>query len=583
MQLTVFLQDLAATMAVAGVVTLIFYQMKQPVVLGYIIAGVILGPHTPPFALIQDENTVKTLADLGVLFLMFSLGLEFNIKKLFRVGLAAAVAALSEIVFMTFIGYELGQFFGWNTLDSLFLGAMLSISSTIIIIKALYELGMSKEHFAQITFGILIIEDILAIAILALLSSVSVDGEINTLEVITTLGKLLMFLVSSLIIGILIVPKFISYVSQLKRNEILLISVLGLCFGFCWIVMQLDYSVALGAFIIGAIMAESKEIHAIEKLIDPLKNMFSAIFFVSIGLLVDPSIIMQYKLEIAIITLIVILGKIITCGFGVFIAGKNGQDSVRVGMSLAQIGEFSFIIASLGISLKVTSAFLYPIIVSVSAITTLITPYLIRFSDPCSGYLSKASPSRLATWFNRYSLWMHHQQAQNKKSIIIKLIKKSILQIFVNSTLVAAIFFLGFHLAKLIQYHAPIYDHSLQNTFIWGSALTLSLPFLIAIYRKLKALSMILVEMLYQKKFLSCFPSGLSRAIYETLPIIAMLILLLSVTMLSIAILPPLPLLSLVLLFASTLLIVLWKWFVKIHAYLQTLFLERITKRKNRL
>src|SRR3990167_833943 len=343
MQLADFLQDLAVIMIVAGVVTIIFHQLRQPVVLGYIVAGVIIGSHTPPFSLIQDEGTVKTLAEVGVIFLMFSLGLEFNLRKLFQLGSSALLAAVAEILFMLPIGYEIGLFFGWKPLDSLFLGAMLAISSTTIIVKALNELGMKNERFAQLIFGILIIEDILAIG-------------------------LLVFLVVSLVVGILIVPKLLSYVARFNSKEMLLITVLGLCFGFSLLVIRLDYSVALGAFVIGAIMAESREIKMIEKLIEPLTDMFSAIFFVSIGLLVDPKIMMTYWVPICVIVLAVVFGKVLMCGLGVFAAGRDGRTSLRVGMGLAQIGEFSFIIAALGSTLNATSHFLYPIIVAVSAI-----------------------------------------------------------------------------------------------------------------------------------------------------------------------------------------------------------------------
>ena len=349
MHLAIFLQDLAIIMIVAGIVTIIFHRLKQPVVLGYILSGVILGPNTPPFSFIHDENIIKTLAELGVIFLMFSLGLEFSIRKLFQVGTAALTAALSEIILMTLIGYEIGRYFGWNQIDSLFLGAMLSISSTTIIIKALTELGMKKENFAQLIFGILIIEDILAIGILALLSGIAAHKSLYLGDSIVTLGKLFVFLVASLVIGILIIPKILAYVVRFKSKEMLLVTVLGFCFGFSLLVMKLGYSVALGAFLIGAIMAESSEIKLIETLVEPLTNMFSAIFFVSIGLLVDPAIIHIYWLPIIVITIALVIGKVIICSLGVFMAGRDGKTSMRVGMGLAQIGEFSFIIASLGV------------------------------------------------------------------------------------------------------------------------------------------------------------------------------------------------------------------------------------------
>ncbi len=278
-------------MLIAGLVTILFHRLKQPVVLGYILAGVIIGPHTPPFALIQDEHTIRTLSELGVVFLLFSLGLEFSLRKLARVGFTALVGAVTEIAVMLGIGWGLGRWFGWSNMDSIFLGAILSISSTTIIVKALSELKLKNERFAQLVFGILIVEDILAIALIALLSALATTGQVDTPEVFATLGKLSLFMVVALVLGILIVPRLLAYVARFDSSEMLLITVLGLCFGFCLLVVKLDYSIALGAFVIGAVMAESRQLKLIEQLTEPLRDMFSAIFFVSIGLLLDPAVL----------------------------------------------------------------------------------------------------------------------------------------------------------------------------------------------------------------------------------------------------------------------------------------------------
>src|SRR5882724_2744184 len=363
MHAATFLQDLAVVMIVAGLVTVIFHRFKQPVVLGYIIAGVIIGPHTPPFPLIRDKETIDTLSDLGVILLMFSLGLEFSMRKLRQVGGTAFIAAFLEILLMVWIGYEIGRLFGWSIMDSIFLGAMLSISSTTIIVKALADLGKTKERFAQLIFGILIIEDILAIVMIALLSGIAMTGALNLATVGITVGKLGIFLVSALVVGLISVPRLIGYVAKFKSNEMLLITVLGLCFGFSLLAAKLGYSVALGAFIIGAVIAESREIHRIEILTEPIRDMFSAIFFVAIGLAIDPKILAAYWLPVVVITIVVVVGKILACAFGTFVSGNDTRTSLRVGMGLAQIGEFSFIIALLGLTLKVTSHFLYPIAV----------------------------------------------------------------------------------------------------------------------------------------------------------------------------------------------------------------------------
>src|SRR5436190_3098883 len=305
------LQDLAVVMIVAGLVTILFHRFKQPVVLGYIIAGVIIGPHTPPFPLIHDQDTIQTLAELGVVFLMFSLGLEFSLRKLKKVGVTALVAAALEILLMVWVGYEVGQFFGWNRMDSIFLGAMLSISSTTIIVKALAELGKGKERFAQLIFGILIVEDMLAIVMIALLSGIAMGGSLEVRAVVETVSRLGMFLVVALVIGLLSVPRLLSYVAKFKSNEMLLVTELGLCFGVSLLAVNLGYSVALGAFVIGAVVAESRELLKIEHLMEPVRDLFSAVFFVAIGLMIQPAMLVKYWLPILVITVAVVLGKVL--------------------------------------------------------------------------------------------------------------------------------------------------------------------------------------------------------------------------------------------------------------------------------
>ena len=313
-----FLQDLAVVMIVAALVTILFHRLKQPVVLGYILAGIIIGPHTPPFPLIHDPHTIETLAELGIIFLMFSLGLEFNLRKLKQVGVTALLAALLEIVVMVGVGYWLGRGFGWSHMDCLFLGAMLSISSTTIIIKALGELGLTRERFAGLIFGILILEDILAIVMIALLSGIAMTGSLSVGDVGLTLGKLGIFLVTALVLGLIAVPRLLGFVARFRSNEMLLVTVLGLCFGFSLLAVKLGYSVALGAFVIGAVISEAREIGQIEHLIEPVRDLFSAVFFVAIGLLIEPKLLVEYAFPIAAITVAVIVGKVLACTFGTF-------------------------------------------------------------------------------------------------------------------------------------------------------------------------------------------------------------------------------------------------------------------------
>lgn len=573
-----FIQDLAVIMLVAGVVTILFHRLKQPVVLGYIVAGFIIGPHTPPFGLIHDEDTIKTLAELGVIFLMFCLGLEFSLRKLFKVGATAFIAAFLEIVLMIWIGFEIGRWFGWNTMDSLFLGAILAISSTTIIVKALNDLKMKNERFAQLIFGVLIVEDILGIGIIALLSGIAVSGTVSSGEVFSTVGKLSLFMIVALVIGILLVPRLLAYVARFESNEMLLITVLGLCFGFCLLVVKLEYSMVLGAFLIGAIMAESRQLLKIESLIEPVRDLFSAIFFVAIGLMIDPQVLIDYAWPIVVITLAVVMGKMLSCGMGAFIAGNDGRTSLRVGMGLSQIGEFSFIIAALGMTLQVTSDFLYPVAVAVSAITTLLTPYLIRAADPLSLKLGKVVPSRLARVLSLYGEWLRSIQPQGEGAMLAAMIRRILLQVGVNLALVIAIFFSGGYFAGRIGNWLSewVSDVSQQKALIWGAALLLSLPFLIAAYRKLKALSMLLAEMGVKPETAGRHTQRVRRVIAEVIPLLSLLVIFLLLSALSASILPTSELLLVIAVVAAVVVALLWRWFIRVHTRMQIALLETL-------
>ena len=577
-----FIQDLAVIMLVAGVVTILFHRFKQPVVLGYIVAGFIIGPHTPPFGLIHDEQTIKTLAELGVIFLMFCLGLEFSLRKLFKVGATAFIAAFMEITLMIWIGYEIGRWFDWNTMDSLFLGAILAISSTTIIVKALNDLKMKNERFAQLIFGVLIVEDILGIGIIALLSSIAVSGSVSPEEVFSTVGKLSLFMIVALVIGILLVPRVLAYVARFESNEMLLITVLGLCFGFSLLVVKLEYSMVLGAFLIGAIMAESRQLLKIERLIEPVRDLFSAIFFVAIGLMLDPAILLEYALPIVVITIAVVLGKMLSCGLGAFIAGNDGRTSLRVGMGLSQIGEFSFIIAALGMTLQVTSSFLYPVAVAVSVLTTLMTPYLIRAADPLSHKLAQVMPNRLSRVFGLYGEWLRSIQPQGEGALLAAMIRKILLQVGVNLALVIAIFFTGGFFAPRIgrYFQGWILEPSWQKGMIWGAALLLSLPFLIAAYRKLKALSMLLAEMGVKPEMAGRHTQRVRRVISEVIPILSLLVIFLLLSALSASILPTNELLIVIAVVAAGVAAVLWRWFIRIHTRMQVALLETLDNHK---
>lgn len=575
-----FLQDLAVVMMIAAVVTILFRQLKQPVVLGYILAGVIIGPHTPPYQLIQDKHTIETLSELGVIFLMFSLGLEFSLKKLTKVGATALIAASGEIVLMIWVGYHLGRSFGWGTMDSVFLGAILSISSTTIIIKALEEIGKTRERFAQMIFGILIVEDILAILMIAMLSGFATTGSLAVGDVAMTVGKLSTFLGMLLIFGLILVPRLLNWVAKFKSNEMLLITVVGLCFGVSLLAVKLGYSVALGAFIIGAIIAEARHIAHIEVLMHPVRDLFSAVFFVSIGLLIDPQVLVDQWLPILVITAAVVFGKVLTCGFGTFIAGNDMRTSMRVGMGLAQIGEFSFIIAALGLSLKVTSDFLYPTAVAVSALTTLLTPYLIRSSDSVVRGMTRVMPDGLMRALDAYTSWVGRLATTPGKKSPSAFLRKWGWQILLNLLLIAG-FFIGavFMLDRVYGWWpaAPGGRNGIKG-MLWLAAMVLSLPNLIAIVRKWQAFGMLVSEMSVSHEVAKDNTKALRGLISGIVFLAGCAALFLIILVLSSAILPSRNLLIVLALVLVVVTVLLWRVFVRVHTRAQYALYETLNE-----
>lgn len=400
------LQDMAIVMAVSAAVMVFCYRWHLPVVLGYILAGLIIGPYTPPFPLVQDIESVKTLSELGVIFLLFGIGLEFSLTRLMRVGIVSLFAATLEIVLMLGIGYSLGQAFGWSFMDSLFLGAILSISSTTIIAKILLETGKLDKLFAHVILGILIIEDLLAIVIIAVLSGLASTGALTWAAAGAASVKVGAFVAGTIFLGLWLVPMLLRYLERFQSAELMVVTVLGLCFGVSLTAAHLGFSVALGAFLIGAVIAETPQAKGIVHRMEPIRDMFTAIFFVSVGMLINPALLAQYAWPIVIISVVTIVGKVVSCTFATFLTGYAPDTSLRVGLGLAQIGEFSFIIARLGERTRVTSSFLYPIAVSVSALTTLTTPLLMRQAEGIVKTLTRLSPKPLLILGNVYTAWL---------------------------------------------------------------------------------------------------------------------------------------------------------------------------------
>lgn len=401
--LPVLITDLGLILAAAGITTLLFKSIKQPLVLGYILAGLLVGPHIHFIPTVTDNESIHIWAEIGVIFLLFSLGLEFSFKKLVKVGGSASITAVVEVVFMLLIGFVAGKAMGWSTMDSIFLGGILSVSSTTIIIRAFEEIGVKHKKFAGLVFGVLIVEDLVAILLLVLLSTLAVSQQFAGSEMLSSILKLCFFLVLWFIGGIFLVPSFLKATRKLMNDETMLVVSIALCLIMVLLAVKVGFSPALGAFIMGSILAETTQAERIEHLTKSVKDLFAAIFFVSVGMLIEPGILIEYAVPILIITIATVLGKFLSSGLGALVSGQPLKTSVQTGMSLAQIGEFSFIIATLGLTLKVTSDFLYPIAVAVSAITTFTTPYLIRVSEPFYHFLERTLPVSWVEAINRYS------------------------------------------------------------------------------------------------------------------------------------------------------------------------------------
>lgn len=403
LHLPVLITDLGLILAAAGVTTLLFKKIKQPLVLGYILAGLLVGPHIKFIPTVTDNESIHIWAEIGVIFLLFSLGLEFSFKKLVKVGGSASITAIVEVICMLLIGFAAGKAMGWSLMDSIFLGGILSVSSTTIIIRAFEELGVKHKKFAGLVFGVLIVEDLVAILLLVLLSTLAVSRQFAGAEMVFSILKLCFFLILWFIGGIFLVPTFLKATKKLMNDETMLIVSIALCLLMVLLAVKVGFSPALGAFIMGSILAETTQAEKIEHLTKSVKDLFAAIFFVSVGMLIDPAILVTYAVPILIITIATVTGKFLSSGLGALVSGQPLKTSVQTGMSLAQIGEFSFIIATLGLTLKVTSDFLYPIAVAVSAITTFTTPYLIKASEPFYRFLERSLPEKWVAALNRYS------------------------------------------------------------------------------------------------------------------------------------------------------------------------------------
>ena len=440
-ELPALIEDLALILMVAGVVTLVFKKLKQPLVLGYIVAGFLVSPHMPYTASVVDMENVHLWADIGVMFLLFSLGLDFSFKKILKMGASPIISTVTIIFCMSLLGVCVGYAFGWSKMDCIFLGGMLAMSSTTIIYKAFDDLGLQQQQFAGLVMSVLILEDILAIVMMVMLSAIASGNNPDGGQMLGSIMNIGFFLILWLVVGISAIPLFLRSVRRLINPEVLLIVSLGLCCAMAVLSTKVGFSSAFGAFIMGSILAETVEAERIERLVEPVKNLFGAIFFVSVGMLVDPQILVSYALPIIVLVLTILIGQSTFGSFAFMLGGESLKSAMRCGFSMAQIGEFSFIIASLGLSLGVISDYLYPVVVAVSVITTFLTPYMIRLATPAYNSLEHRLPSRLIRMLNHLSTSHPNTTEKSKwKRLLTQMTVNTLVYSILTSATIALMF-----------------------------------------------------------------------------------------------------------------------------------------------
>ena len=431
------IQDLALILMVAGLVTLLFKKLRQPLVLGYIVAGFLVSPHMPYLMSVVDKADIQTWADIGVMFLLFSLGLDFSFKKILKMGMAPVIAALTIIFCMMALGTGVGTMFGWSHMNCLFLAGMLAMSSTTIIYKALDDLGLRQQRFAGLVMSVLILEDVLAIVMMVMLSTIARGANPDGSMMIESVGKIVFFLVLWFVVGIFLIPPFLRKTRRLMNDETLVVVALGLCCAMAVLSTTVGFSSAFGAFVMGSILAETIEADKITTVVEPVKNLFGAIFFVSVGMLVDPAILVSYAVPILVLVLTILVGQAIFGTMGFMLSGQPLKTAMRCGFSMAQIGEFAFIIASLGLSLRVISDFLYPVVVAVSVITTFLTPYMMKAAIPCYEIMERRLPRK---WIRRLDhMGAIHHTTQTENNHWRALLKAMAWNVVIYSILSAAV------------------------------------------------------------------------------------------------------------------------------------------------
>ena len=478
-ELPYLVKDLALLLVVAGVVTIVFKKLKQPLVLGYVVAGFLVSPHMPYTMSVVDKADISTWGDIGVMFLLFSLGLDFSFKKILKMGMSPVIATCSVVFCMMMLGIVAGHAFGWSRMDCIFLGGMLAMSSTTIIYKAFDDLGLRQQRFAGLVMSVLILEDILAIVLMVMLSALAIGGNPDGGEMLGSVMKIGFFLILWFVVGIFLIPWMLRSMRKLINNETLLIVSLGLCCAMAVLSTKVGFSSAFGAFVMGSILAETVEADRIIKLVEPVKNLFGAVFFVSVGMLVDPHVLVEYAVPIACLVLTILVGQAVFGTFSFMLSGQPLKPAMQCGFSMAQIGEFSFIIASLGLSLGVIGEFLYPVVVAVSVITTFLTPYMIRAANPCYGMLERRLPGRWIAALNNVTLSRRPANTGRKwKSLLMQMLRVTVIYAILSGAAIALMF------TFFLPFIRHVLPHWWANAVCGLATLLMISPFLRAIVMK---------------------------------------------------------------------------------------------------
>jgi CPA2 family monovalent cation:H+ antiporter-2 len=574
-----FIRDLALVMLVAGATTILFQRLRLPVLPGYILAGIVIGPHTPG-VLVADARAISDISNLGVVLLMFTLGLEFSVRKLRQVGGSLLLITVIEVGFMLWLGYQLGLLFGWGSRNALFLGAIMALSSTMVATRALAENGFSQWPFARLVVGMLVAEDMLTIVLLTLLTAIAISGTVETGTAFTVVGHLGLFVVAGMIVGLLLLPRLVDYVARFDRDETLLVSVLGICFGTSLLAAWLGFSVALGAFLAGAVVAEAHSASRVVHLVEPLRDMFAALFFVAIGLKIDPSQLAHYAVPAVAIALIVMLGKSLVCSVGMFFIGHDLRTSLRAGLCMAQIGEFSFVIATLGLTLRAVDDFIYPTAVAAALICMVASPYLLRSADMLAHVGKRVIPRPLRLLISSYSGWLENLRPVDENAVLAQMFRRLLWHIAINIALVVTLFVIG---AYVNAHNAAWFERwgfgrDMRHSMIWACALFLSLPLLIAVYRKAEALGMLLAELGIRERFAGAYTQAIRQVLAKLIPLATLLVLALLVGVLGSTILPPRGVAISLVAVCVLLAVVLWRGLVKVHARLQAALRETLEK-----